>query len=71
MNKKILLTLIMISTAIMFSNCRVFQVYTPDGEGGVYRKGTKQILLYVDTNYLEHCKKEGNELKCKALDVKL
>jgi len=69
--KKILLTLIIIPSAFLISNCRSFTNYTPDGEGGIYRKGNKYFWIYNNSNYVEHCKKEGAELKCTALDVTL
>ncbi|WCL50005.1 hypothetical protein [Leptospira sp. GIMC2001] len=67
--KKVLLLLIVL--ALAFTNCRNFMRYAPDSEGGVYRNGSKTVLFFVNSSYLEHCKNQGGKFSCTELDVDL
>ena len=73
--KKTLSILAILFLALSFSNCRWYTTYSPDGEGGVYRKGRIGLISGIRflsfDNRTEHCKAEGKTLNCKKLKASL
>ncbi|MCG9875310.1 MAG: hypothetical protein MH321_11055 [Leptospiraceae bacterium] len=70
--KKLLLTISLVFLSFVISDCRSFNDYTTDGSGGIYRKGVKiYFFIFGNYNYVEHCKKENDQLNCVALDERL
>ena len=69
--KKITTLFLIEISGIFISDCRGFNGYGSDGNGGSIRTGLKTYIIYTNMKYAEHCKANNTgALSCSALDVK-